>query len=546
MMLRGQRLGLGAKLHAFTGLVLVGFLLATVVASKLVQDVRIGGAQYQRIRHYEVATRNVAVLQTSLAEALSLLMSFTSEDDALKRAAGIRNLQERTARIDEQFATAIADTSDEEARVELLNARATWLQFSDAVEREIVPALQAARAKDAMHLIRGVQQRRYDRFAEQLLGVVDGFQGRIRELEAHVATTVRTAVVGAVAMGLLLLAALFVSAVLLARSIQRPIAALEIAATRLAQGDLREQVEIQGTDEIGRLARSFQTMSEGLRAMTLELKRGAHEVDAEARQLLTIATQQSAMTAQQSSAIHETSTTATQIAQTSKQATDHASNVIEIAQRSEDVSTEGERVLDEVKHGIEAVSEQVNAIAGNVSKLAERTLQIGEIIARVKDVAEQSNVLALNAAIEASKAGEHGRGFAVVAAEMRNLAEQSKAAAAQVRVILGEIHAGTRAVAAATEEGASRANAAIGLSNSAASVIVRLAETIRDSSVAARQIANNTRQQTIGVDHIVIAIGDLSAAMEQSVAGTQSIENATTELSTVAGRLSAMLARYQV
>jgi methyl-accepting chemotaxis protein len=546
MMLRGRRLGLGAKLHVFTGLVLVAFLLATGVASKLVQDVRIGGEQYQRIRLHETATRNVAVVQTSLADTLSVLMSFTPEDDALKRAAGIRLLQERTARVDEQFATAIADTTEEGARVELLNARATWLQFSDDVDREIVPALQAGRVNDAMHLVRGVQQRRYDRFAEQLVGVVDGLQGGIRELEAHVARTVRTAVVTAVAMGLLLLAALFASAMLLARSIQRPIAALEVAATRVARGDLREQVEVEGSDEIARLARSFQTMSEGLRAMTLELQHGAQQVDAEVRQLLTIATQQSAMTAQQSSAIHETSTTATQIAQSSRQATTHASTVIEIAQRSEDVSSEGERVLDEVKAGIDAVSEQVTAIAGNVSRLAERTLQIGEIIVTVKDVAEQSNVLALNAAIEASKAGEQGRGFAVVAAEMRNLAEQSKAAAAQVRAILGEIHDGTRAVATATEEGASRATAAIGRSNAAADVIIRLAETIRDSSVAARQIANNTRQQTVGVEHIVVAIGDLSAAMEQSVAGTQSIEKATTELTTVAGRLSGMLARYQV
>ena len=79
-----------------------------------------------------------------------------------------------------------------------------------------------------------------------------------------------------------------------------------------------------------------------------------------------------------------------------------------------------------------------------MSGLSERTLQVGEIIASVKDLAEQSNLLALNASIEASKAGEHGRGFAVVAMEMRNLAEQSRQAAVQIRAILQEIQRSAR------------------------------------------------------------------------------------------------------
>ena len=72
-------------------------------------------------------------------------------------------------------------------------------------------------------------------------------------------------------------------------------------------------------------------------------------------------------------------------------------------------------------------------MAASIVRLSEQSQAIGEIIATVTDLAEQSNLLAVNAAIEAAKAGEQGKGFAVVAQEVKSLAEQSKQATAQVR-----------------------------------------------------------------------------------------------------------------
>lgn len=338
----------------------------------------------------------------------------------------------------------------------------------------------------------------------------------------------------------------FGAALWLTRLLLAPLQRLTQAASGIAGGDLAQVIEVDGDDEIAALARSFQTMTIGLRTMITDLRASAGEVEREASNILSTATQQSAMSNEQASAINETSTTVTEIAQTSKQATDHADSVIKVAQRSEDLTRDGQKTVEEAMAGMEKLAEQVKAIALSITELSERTMQIGDIIATVKELAEQSNLLALNASIEAAKAGDHGRGFAVVAMEMRNLAEQSKVAAGEVRAILSEVQKGTKGAVSATEEGSKRAHSAIELARGAGTAIDGLAEVIRDSSAAARQIASNTRQQTIGVEQIVSAITELSAAMSDALEGTRRIEKVAGNLTTVSRHLTDLVSRYRV
>ncbi|HET9451303.1 MAG TPA: methyl-accepting chemotaxis protein, partial [Aggregicoccus sp.] len=336
------------------------------------------------------------------------------------------------------------------------------------------------------------------------------------------------------------------AAAVLARLLIIPLERLAHAAAGIAAGDLRQRIDTRGGDEIGELARSFSIMAQALSTLIADLRSAASDIEREAASVLTTSTQQSAMAHQQASAINETSSTVAEIAQTSKQATTYADNVISGTQKSEALSAEGQQVVGESVQGMNKLGEQVKNIALAITDLSERTLQIGDIIATVKDVAEQSNLLALNASIEAAKAGEHGRGFAVVATEMRTLAEQSKVAANQVRGLLGEVQKGTRTAVSATEEGSRRAQAATALAQSAGSAILGLSELIKDSSAAARQIAGNTRQQTIGVEQIAAAMTELSTAMSDSVEGTRRIEQVAGNLSALSKRFSELVASYQL
>ena len=118
-------------------------------------------------------------------------------------------------------------------------------------------------------------------------------------------------------------------------------------------------------------------------------------------------------------------------------------SVADTAQRSVEVSHAGQEMVRETIAGMSQIKARVDAIEENILALSERTNQIGEIIDTVESIASQSNMLALNAAVEAARAGEQGKGFAVVAEEVRDLAERSRQATAQVKAILSDIQRAT-------------------------------------------------------------------------------------------------------
>lgn len=72
----------------------------------------------------------------------------------------------------------------------------------------------------------------------------------------------------------------------------------------------------------------------------------------------------------------------------------------------------------------------------NMRSIDQGSKKIAEITTIIDSITFQTNILALNASVEAARAGANGKGFAVVATEVRNLAQRSGNAAAEIRQIV--------------------------------------------------------------------------------------------------------------
>jgi methyl-accepting chemotaxis protein len=370
-----------------------------------------------------------------------------------------------------------------------------------------------------------------------------------------------------ITFGTIALALGFAIATLLSRSISRAVgtaslaisdivaedlAALTLVLKRLAGGDLtgrfassRAALKISGTDEIGALTKTYNTLAAALGEMadqytaaidnlrelisgvamtSKSLAAASDEASAAAKQSATAVQQiaqsvelvssgaqdQSSQIADTATAIEELSRTAEQIAQVAaSQAQSIAlttaalqkldNGIGALSSQGATLTTAAREASSEATTGNAAVSETASTIAqlkavsttaaSAMASLEERSSQVEEIVDTIEDIADQTNLLALNAATEAARAGEHGRGFAVVADEVRKLAERSSIATKEISKILSDIKRETIAAAHAMRTSSDSMESGIAVSQRASRSRESVSRAIATTSSVAESLA---------------------------------------------------------
>ncbi|MGE0312278.1 MAG: methyl-accepting chemotaxis protein [Lautropia sp.] len=286
----------------------------------------------------------------------------------------------------------------------------------------------------------------------------------------------------------------------------------------MADGDLTLSPSPWGRDEAAVLMLDLAHMQASMRRMVSRVRQSSDEIVHSSRDIASDANDLSARTEQSVANLEQSAASMEQISATVKSTSDHTAEASRVAGLNAQVAAAGGRAMAEVISTMEAIRASSNRIA--------------EIIGTIDGIAFQTNILALNAAVEAARAGDQGRGFAVVAGEVRTLAQRSADAARQIKTLIGD---------------------SVGQVEASADVVRKAGTTIEEIVAASQRvsqllgdIAQGSREQTLGIGQVGQAVQELDQLSQQNAGLVEKTVSAAQKLQAQADTLAAEVARFRL
>ena len=512
-----RQLSIRVRMHAAIALVLS--LFALVGATGLLGGRHLASLNASFIQHSIKEVRNVGDIRAGLGEVRRLEkdMVIQYEDSAA------------VAKTREAWVLAVKKTQS--GLNALLEGPA---DANNGVAQETIKAVDAY-ALNAAKVIDQIQNSAYDnaRVADKMLARakqhIHAVEKNIDEIErlvdadalathAEFETSMRLtlwAFVGVLALVMVLVVPL---TLMNSASIIGPMHQARDLAMAISRGELGAPVQVEGRDEAAELLRALAHMQDTLGGLVAEVRQAADSIHTAANEVASGNTDLSGRTEQAAGNLQQTAGAMQQLTQSVQHSASSARHASELAASACSVAERGG-----------AVVAQVVSTMGEINSSSKR---IADIIGTIDGIAFQTNILALNAAVEAARAGEQGRGFAVVASEVRSLAQRSAAAAREIKCLIAtsvdKVDAGTRLVQ----------NAGSTMGDIVASV-QRVTDTIREITAAAGE-------QSQGIGSVNQAVSALDQMTQQNAALVEQGAAAAESLKDQAGRLGAVVARFQI
>ena len=295
-------------------------------------------------------------------------------------------------------------------------------------------------------------------------------------------------------------------------------------AGNIAQGNLKEQIEVPRDDEIGILRTTLNTLVSNLYQKLQQVDKQIIEADKvaneasivaqEARSVLEYVQSDTDHMHRISSTLEETmnalNSTAAEVSQSTSLAAD-------ISNQTKQKAMNGELVVNRLIDSIHSVYENSNTMKTDIKDLLGHAHNVSSIMTVISDIADQTNLLALNAAIEAARAGEAGRGFAVVADEVRKLAEKTMASTTGVANAINSIQ--------------------VSVANSTKQAEVTVQD-VEQATTLASECGESLAEILAMADTSAAQVSAISTASEKQSVSTEDIANTIVEVNEVASSIS--------
>ncbi|MCM1048550.1 MAG: methyl-accepting chemotaxis protein [Clostridiales bacterium] len=326
--------------------------------------------------------------------------------------------------------------------------------------------------------------------------------------------------------------------------IQKNMKSISHNLNEVAKGDLTVKVKAQGKDEFQSLAQTATNMIKNNKKLVLRLTDTIGQLEKTAEDVNGASDDISEYSKDIVTAINEIS------AGMSKQAGHAQECVVKtngLSKRMGDISTlvqQTENLADETGQMVNQGMEIVGVLGERAKKTTDITANVGSSIEMLKtesemingfvetisDISGQTNLLSLNASIEAARAGEAGRGFAIVAEEIRKLADESNAAAEEIRNNVNKISAQTMLSVNSAKEAEAMVALQAETVDEVISVFRNIEKQISNLLANMKAIANSTELADSERDDTIAAVENISSIIEQTAGNSEQVHNMAIQL----------------
>jgi methyl-accepting chemotaxis protein len=466
------------------------------------------------VTHYNVQNNMARDMSEQIQIVARLLRTVLLMDNLADKRENAQKIAKARETYDE-LAKRLEATSKSPESKALMAEVASHVAKARSANSQVLDLALAGRDKEANRLLFAEARGATQAWQNSLDKSSTYFRERVDKAYENAKTTEKQAEITVLSVGALALILGAVLALLITRSITRPLAAVGSVIETVAQGDLTQRVDLASRDELGDLARLLNTTNEGLREMVLQIQESAMAISTASGEISMGNTDLSRRTEEQAASLEETASSMEQITSNVNQTADNARSANQESSKARQVAQDGGAAVTQVIAAMEAINQS--------------SAKINEIIGVVDEIAFQTNLLALNAAVEAARAGEQGRGFAVVAAEVRNLAKRSADAAKEIKGLIRE------SVAKSMDGNKVAAHAGETIQEVVANV-QRVTSLVGD-------IANATQEQSTGLNEInkaVVSMDEVTqqnaALVEESAAAAESLDAQAHARTEIVGR----------
>ena len=330
----------------------------------------------------------------------------------------------------------------------------------------------------------------------------------------------------------------------ISKGITVPLKNLVDVSKMITDGKLNNEINVNGSDEIGMLASAFKNMAGTLKNTISTIKSEAQKVDSMSGELNSNSEEMTSAVSGVAKAIQDVAKGATEQANDLSGISDvlskfaeeldtmngKLSKVNESSNMTETKAQKGKQEIDILLKSINDVSKSFAAAADKINNLNSDVKKIEQVTDIIDGISEQTSLLALNASIEAARAGEAGKGFSVVADEIRKLAEQSQNSTEQIHNLVKGISSEVKDVTETSN------NVTTEFKDQASTVNISM-ESFKDVLSAIRAIAPLIEDTYKSIDIIMKSkdtilekVDSLTAISEETAASSEEISASSEEM----------------